>query len=255
MQRLEVEVGVQHAVDVADGREPTLEREGTDVLGEDRAADGVDDEVGAAPAGRGPHRGREIGAAGGERHVEAEARERVELARRSRGADDVRAEHLRELERGDADARGHAVDEHPFAGLHAALQHQHVVGDEKGERDRGGFLPRERGRHGHRLGRFHQRVLRERTGAATHDAVARPECGHVGAGIDDLAGAFGADLLPLAGLVQAVAAHELAAVERSGVHAHQQLARVGHGHRSLARLERSAGIARLHPDRLHGGVS
>ena len=47
---------------------------------------------------------------------------------------------------------------------------------------------------------------------------------------DDLAGAFAADRLPGAGLaVQAMAQHELAAVEGRGVHAHQQLAGPGSG--------------------------
>ena len=52
VQRLEVDVGMQHAVDVADGREPTLERHRAHVLGEHRAAHRVDHEVGAVPAGR-----------------------------------------------------------------------------------------------------------------------------------------------------------------------------------------------------------
>ena len=47
MQRLEVDLGVHDAVDVADRREPALEGEGAQVLGEHRAADRVDDQVGA----------------------------------------------------------------------------------------------------------------------------------------------------------------------------------------------------------------
>ena len=66
---------------------------------------------------------------------------------------------------------------------------------------------------------------RERAGAAAHDAIARLEAGDAGADRDDLARAFAADRLPGAGLaVQAMAEHELAAVERGGMHAHQQLA-------------------------------
>ena len=81
------------------------------------------------------------------------------------------------------------------------------------------------GGHRHRLGRLHQRVLRERRRAAAHDAVAGTKAGDVGADGDDLARAFAADRLPAAGLaVQAVAEQELAAVQRGGVHAHEQLA-------------------------------
>ena len=109
-----------------------------------------------------------------------------------------------------------------------------------------------RRRHGHRLGRFHQRVLGERAGATAHDAVARLEAGDVRPDGDDLAGAFAADRLPGAGLaVQAMAQHELAAVERRGVHAHQQLRRPRLGHRRLAQIEHGVRVGHLHPAGLH----
>jgi hypothetical protein len=48
VQRLEIDLGTHDAVDVADRREPSLEGERAQALGEQRAADGVDDDVGAA---------------------------------------------------------------------------------------------------------------------------------------------------------------------------------------------------------------
>ena len=233
MQGVEVDLGVHHAVDVADRREPALEGEGANVLGEHRAADRVDDQVGAALRRSPP----------GPRARSRAARVRSATSR-PRGASaaslsadpevpmTLRAERLAELQRRDADARRHAVDEQPFAGLQPALQHQHVEGDEEGERNARGLLPRQVGGHRHRLGRLHQRVLRERRRAAAHDAIAGPKAGDVGADGDDLARAFAADRLPAAGLaVQAVAEQELAAVERSGVQAHEQLAGAGRRHR------------------------
>ena len=99
---------------------------------------------------------------------------------------------------------------------------------------------------------FDQRVFRERPGAPAHHAVARLEAGDFRPDGDDLAGAFSADGLPGAGLaVQAMAQHELAAVERRGVHAHQQLRRSRLGHRRLAQIEHGFRVGHLHPVGLH----
>src|SRR5579872_5550794 len=49
------------------------------------------------------------------------------LARRS-GRDDLGTKELGDLDRGDADAAGGAVDQHPVAGLHAAALDKRVVG-------------------------------------------------------------------------------------------------------------------------------
>ena len=211
-----------------------------DVLGEDGAADGVDDEVGAVLAGCLHDRGREVGARACTSATSSPSGfERRQLVGRARGADDLRAQHLAQLQRRHADAGGHAVDQQPFAGLQPALQHQHVV--------------RRRGRS---AGCWRPLPTTALAGTAMASAASisaysenapaqRPitrspglKPADLGADRDDLAGAFAADGLPGAGLaVQAVAQHELAAVERRGVHAHQQLLRSRLGHRRLAQFE------------------
>ena len=99
---------------------------------------------------------------------------------------------------------------------------------------------------------FHQRVFRKRSAAPAHHAIARLEAGDFRPDGDDLAGTFAADRLPGAGLaVQAMAEHELAAVERRGVHAHQQLRRSRLGHRRLAQIEHGFRVGHLHPVGLH----
>ena len=69
----------------------------------------------AVLAGRFQDGRREVGGAGAEGHVQPEALESLQLGGRPRGADDLRAQRLRELQRGHADARGDAVDQEPLA--------------------------------------------------------------------------------------------------------------------------------------------
>ena len=178
-------------------------------------------------AGRVHHRRREVGRARAQADVEAEGLEQRQLVRRSRGADDLRAQHASQLQRGDADARRHAVDQKPFAGLEPALQHQHVEGHE--ERRAGCWRPlpttgwpaspwpRLASISAYSENAPAQRPMTRSPGLKPATLVADR---------DDLASAFSADSLPAAGLaVQAMAQHELAAVQRGGMHAHQQLAR------------------------------
>ena len=99
---------------------------------------------------------------------------------------------------------------------------------------------------------FHQCVLRKGAGTPAHDAVARLEAGDTVADRDDLAGAFSADGLPGAGLaVQAMAQHELTAVQRGGMHAHQELARPRLRERRVAQFEHGFRVGHLHPLGLH----
>ncbi len=255
VQRFEVDVGVQHAVDVPHGGETAFEGQRANVLGEHRAADGVDDEVGAMPFGGLHHRGRKVGGTRAQRDVQAERRQQRQLVRRSRGADDLRPQHFAQLQRGHAHTRRHAVDQQPLAGLEAALQHQHVVGHQEGQRDAGGRFPRQARRHRDGLGPFHQRVLGKRAGATAHHTVARLEASDAVADRDDLAGTFAADGFPRAGLaMQAVAEHELTAIQRGSVHTHQQLARCRLRQRRVAQFERGGRVGHLHPPGLHRRV-
>ncbi len=159
-----------------------------------------------------------------------------------------------ELQRGHAHARGDAVDQQPLAGLQPPLQHQHVVGDQEGQRECSPLRPRRARGHGHRLGRLHQRELGEGAGAAAHDPVSGPKAPRPGADRDHLARTLAADRLPASRLaVQAVAEQELAAVERGGAHPHQKLRRPGHRHGRVAPLQRRGAVGHLHPPRLHDG--
>ena len=81
MQGLEVDVGVQHAIDIAHRGEPALEGQRADVLGEHGAADGVDDEVDAMLLGGLPSPRREVGGARAQADVEAERLEHAPACR------------------------------------------------------------------------------------------------------------------------------------------------------------------------------
>ena len=106
------------------------------------------------------------------------------------GRDDGRAEQFRDLDGGDADAAGGAVDQHPIARLQqsAALQ-QRVVGGVMRAAEHGGLLDAHPVRHGVAIIGAGISELRE--GAepvAAHDAVAEPEAGDAVADRDDFAG-------------------------------------------------------------------
>ena len=124
--------------------------------------------------------------------VETELLQLRELGRRARRADDAGAERLRGLQRSDADTRRHPRHEQPFGGLQPALQDQHVVHDEEGQRHRGRRFHRQAGRDRDRLARIHHGVFGERAGATPHHALPDLQTGDAGAERGDLAGAFDA---------------------------------------------------------------
>jgi hypothetical protein len=239
VQCLQVDLGAEHAIDVADRREASFEGHATNALGEHRAADRVDDEIGTAAVGRLEHCVGERGRAHLDADVEAELAQARELGGRARGADHARTERLRRLQRCNADARGHAADEQPFAGSQTSLRDEHVVDDEKDERHRRRCFDRERRRHRHRFAHVHQRVFGERARAASHDDGAGRRIGDAGAERDDLARAF-EPRRPCRTALHEPARDQLAAVEPRGMHPDEQLARPGIGHRHFAPLEDDA---------------
>jgi hypothetical protein len=105
VQRLDVHLRVELVVHVADGREPALEGHAADAFGEDRAADGIHDEVHALVLGRLHDRLAEIGRARAQAQVQSEGLQAGELLVGARRADHARAQRLRGLQRGHADAR------------------------------------------------------------------------------------------------------------------------------------------------------
>src|SRR4029077_3277381 len=107
----------------------------------DRSPDVVDYQVRTLAAGRVEHGLREVAGARANAEVEAHALQLVELVLRARGADDLGAERLGGLQGGDADTRGDAGDEHPFARLEASLRDQHVVHHHEDEGNARRLLP------------------------------------------------------------------------------------------------------------------
>ena len=66
------------------------------------------------------------------------SRARASLSSVLGGRDHARAVQLRDLDRGDADARARGLDEHGLAGLHLRLVHDHLPrGEERQDRRRG----------------------------------------------------------------------------------------------------------------------
>ena len=239
MQRLEIDLGLQLVVDIADGGEPTFEGQRAHALREHAATDGVDDEVDAMAA-RGFQRLRcKVGCPRVDGNVQTQGLQPGQLLGRSRRADDVGPERLRHLQRGDADARRHAGHEQPFAGLQTTLQHQHVVHDQEGQRQRRCSFHRQACRHRQRLATVHQRVLGEGADTPAHDPLADDEPGDSGAQRDDLARAFDARGLGSTALDEA-ARNELAPVQRRGMHLQQHLAGGGCGRGHLTRLQQHA---------------
>ncbi len=236
MQRLEVDLAFQDAVHVADRRVPAFVGERANRLGEHRAADVVDDEVGALAAGGFHHRVGEVSRARADADVQAHAFELVELVLRARRADHLGAERLGGLQSGDADPGGDAGDEQPFARLELPLSDEHVVHHHEDERNARGFLPGEILRHRQSLARIDERVLGEAAAAAPHHAIARLESGHAFSELRDLARAFSAGRFRGTARLDRVPDDQLAAIEARGVHAQQDLPRAGLGHGRVAQL-------------------
>ena len=115
-------------------------------------------------------------------------------------------------------------DDTPVTSSHSpafepALQHQHVVDDEEGQRHAAAASIDRPGGIAHRFARVHQRVLGERAGAAAHHAAARgipvtPAPTATTSPAPSMPAGFDAP-----GLDQA-AGDELAAVQPRGVHPH-----------------------------------
>ena len=92
------------------------------------------------------------------------------------GRDHGRAEQFRHLDRGDADAAGGAVDQHPVAGLQSAALQQRVIGGVMRAAEHGGFLDAHAVGHGVAI--LGAGIAELREGAepvAAHDPVAELE--------------------------------------------------------------------------------
>jgi hypothetical protein len=227
MHRVEVDRRLQHPVDVADDREPALEGERTQALGEHRAAHAIHRKL--HPVSARPARLLvEVRLARADRHVEAKGLEALELGGRSRSADDLRAQRLARLQRRHPHARGHPGDEQPLARLQPPLRHQHVVHYGEDERNRGRLLERQVHRDRQRFAPVHEHVLGKRAGGAAHHPLT---CAH------HLAGGFLPGGLGGAGGHQAMAGDELAAIQPCGAHAHQDLVAARLRHRRLAQIQ------------------
>ncbi len=171
----------------------------------------------------------EIGGAGAQPDIQAQAFQDRQFSGRARGADDPRAQGLGQLQGGDAHARGDPGDQQPLVLGEAALGDQHVVDDHGGDGEGGGLGPGQAFGHGQSVVRVQQRVVGEGGAAAPHDAVAGLERPGIGAGADDFAGRLDAqDGLRAGGLL--AQRQEFPAVQAGGAHVDQQLPRPGFGH-------------------------
>src|SRR6266704_794324 len=128
---------------------------------------------------------------------------------------------------------------------------QHVVHHHEGERDASRLLPGEVLRHGDRLARVHERIFGERSGAASHDALARLEARDARPELGDLARALGAGGFRRAARLDAVPDDQLAAIQARRAHAHENLAGAGLGRRRVAQLDGGPPGIRPQPIRLH----
>jgi hypothetical protein len=235
-------------VQVTHRRQPALERQRLETLGEDRASHVVDDEVHALAVGRLHDRVAKVAGPRAKADVEAELPEAGELLGGARRADDPRAQRLGRLERSHADPRRDGGDEQPLPGRQMALRDQHVVHDDERERRRGRLVPRERIGHREGFARVHQRELGEAAAAAAHHARAHRHAGDAVAHLDHLARALAPARL---GRGAVSAAQELTAVERRGAHAHEDLARLRLGRGGLAKLDSGSRRAGADPARFH----
>jgi hypothetical protein len=193
------------------------------------------------------HRVAEIGLARGEPHVEPERLESGELLRRARSADHMRAQRLRRLQRGHADAGGDAEHQQPLARLERALADQHVVHHAEHERYRRRRFPREALGHRHRFARVHQRVLGEGAGTAPHHALARAKARDGRTELGDFARA-----LVAAGLGGPLGAEELAAVQARSAQAYENLPRCRLWHGDFAQFSRQCSRTRNEIPGAHG---
>ena len=111
----------------------------------DVAADRVENEFDAAPAGDLARAHLEILGAIVDQMIDAERAQFAVLGRRG-GADDGRADMLGDLGRGDADAAAGGMNQHGLAAFEAAHDDDELPGGEIVDRDRRGGLRRHAGR-------------------------------------------------------------------------------------------------------------
>ena len=251
VQGLDIQRGIEHAVHIAHGAEPTLKRQTAQALFKDRTADGVDHQRHAFAAGGVHYCGEEIRLTGAQAPIESQRPQALEFVLRTRCADDFRAQRFGRLQRGNAHPGRHAVDQQPVAVAQFALLHQQVIADQEGERYAGRLFPVQRLRHRHHFTRIHQRVLRECSGASGHHPVPDPIALEVAADLDDFARALHANRFGARAAMQAMAPDEFAPIQSRRVQPHKRLRGARHRHRDVAHFNRLRHIAGMHPIRFH----
>ena len=189
-ERAEVELAGR-APEASDVHDPPVRREAADGLGEPRAADVVDDDVRAVPAGRLLHRLGEPSLLA-RRDDEARAESLEQRARVGPVAPHDRDHRAGPQPGGERDALlAHAgrctVDDDGIAGAQAAAGRQRVVlGQQAGDRRRA-LREAPRGRQRHGAARVHGDPLRVRAAGHRHHPLADRQAGHALADLEDLA--------------------------------------------------------------------
>ena len=140
LERQQADHPVLVDVGLADFEEPAVRAEDRQALGDRLAGQRVEHDVDALAVGVGEDLVGERGRAAAVDVLHAERAEEVALFVAAGRGEDFRAEMLGDLNRGEADAAGTGVNQHPLAGLELREPHQAVVRGEERDRDRAGFV-------------------------------------------------------------------------------------------------------------------
>jgi DNA polymerase-4 len=171
---IEINLGRQRPLEESQQHQPAAGRQQRQVVLEGGAPQHVEDQV---------HRHRHLVAepagAAVDADVESESAERLQLGRRTRGAEDGGTDHLGKLNGGCADTAGHCVDEHTLPPLQPPPGGQRVVPGEKRFGNRRRIGQRQMGRRRQHLVLVNHHVLG--VGAApdqAHHPIAGAPSGH-----------------------------------------------------------------------------
>ena len=182
--------------------------------------------------------------------------ERLQLCRRTRRADDPRAEVFAERQRGDPDPGRRRRHQQRLAPLQPATREQRVVDDDKDDRDACRLLERQRVGDRHQFARVDEREFGKPAVAPAHRPLAGLEPGDAGAELGNLAGRIAAAGALLGGRLvgpgrEIMQAAKFGAVDRRRTDAEQHMARRHDRPLHIADVPASAGGAGNHHRRLH----
>ena len=200
-------------------------RERRDAALQRLAADGIDDEVDAAPVRQPPHLGLDARRGVVDAVVEAEVCEAGQAVVGRRGGEHRGAGRLRELDGGQADTTCAGLHEHRLAGLQVTELEQAVVRRAELDRDAGGDRGGHAGRRHPRGTRRHADELGMRPVAHRgHDRVTDRHIGDPVADLEHDACGLVADDMRCRGEDAALAVQQVTTLDADRLHLHEQAA-------------------------------